>query len=124
MGASLKNKGLERFLLIARLILTFIVMTIISFAVISGSQDYGGGIQGILKNSPNALPWIPLLLGLVLAWKSAYWGGILFTILGVAALLVFTTGPVFFPITFAVLLSIPMLGIGLIVAGRLEKSKQ
>lgn len=124
MEVSAKSKGLQRFLLIARLLLTFIVVTVISFALISGAEDFGGGIDGIIKNSPNALPWVPLLIGLILAWKNAYWGGILFTILGIAALLIFTTGPVFFPITFAVLLIIPILGIGLIVAGRLENAKQ
>ena len=71
------------------------------FALISGSEAYGGGFSAIIKNSPNALPWL-LYMVLILAslkWRKS----------GSAALVVFTaflvyffnwSGPNFFMVTF------------------------
>ncbi|HHB52203.1 MAG TPA: hypothetical protein ENK75_04055, partial [Saprospiraceae bacterium] len=55
------------------------------FALVSGSEAYGGGLMGIIKNSPNALPWALLLLLVGIAWKWEFLGGIL--ILALAAYL-------------------------------------
>ncbi len=52
------------------------------FALLSGSEDYGGGITGIIKNSPNAIPWLVLLVLIYIAWKWELIGGILITIFG------------------------------------------
>jgi hypothetical protein len=46
------------------------------FALLSGAEEYGGGIKGILKNSPNALPWLIMFLFVFLAWKKKLIGGI------------------------------------------------
>jgi len=41
----------------ARYGLLLFTILLFGFALLSGSEDYGGGIQGILKNGINALPW-------------------------------------------------------------------
>jgi len=46
----------------------------------------GGGIKEILKNSPNALPWLILVILVIIAWKWELVGGILITLLGLFAL--------------------------------------
>ena len=48
---------------IAKVLLLFITSVIYIFALISGSENLGGGFIGILKNLPNTLPWI-LLFGI------------------------------------------------------------
>jgi hypothetical protein len=55
------------------------------FALVSGSEAYGGGLMGMVKNSPNALPWALLLLLVGVAWKWEFLGGSL--ILALAAYL-------------------------------------
>ncbi len=39
------------------------------FALLSGSEEYGGGIIGIMKNSPNAIPWLILFGAVYCAWR-------------------------------------------------------
>ena len=54
---------------ISRYTLLLITTLVFIFALISGSEEYGGGFKGILKNSPNTLPWL-LLLGMnYLVWN-------------------------------------------------------
>ena len=67
---------------IARYTLLIIGVLLFLFALASGADGYGGGIHGIIKNSPNALPWLALLIFLVIAWKWELVGGILITVLG------------------------------------------
>ena len=71
---------------IARYTLLIFGVLIFVFALLSGSETFGGGIKGILKNSPNALPWLILLILVVIAWKWELVGGILITLLGILAL--------------------------------------
>jgi len=59
------------------------------FALASGSEEYGGGVMGVIKNSPNALPWLGLLVFLFIAWKWELIGGILITGLGVFLMVFF-----------------------------------
>lgn len=59
------------------------------FALISGSEEYGGGIEGIIQNSPNALPWLLFLLVVIVAWKWEVVGGVVIVILGLTFLYVF-----------------------------------
>lgn len=94
-----------RYFLLALSVLTLL------FALVSGSEDYGGGIQGILKNSPNALPWLLLLVVLFVAWKWELYGGILLVALGLGLTYFFNfRGPNFFMATFVLTLSITALG--------------
>lgn len=64
-------------------ILTFI------FALLSGSENYGGGITGIIKNSPNALPYLALLILVYAGWRWPLIGGICITLLGFGLLYLF-----------------------------------
>lgn len=68
---------------IARTVLIIVTSFWFLFALLSGSEAYGGGIKGILKNSPNALPW--LLLGIVvyLAFRWELLGGLLVAAMGI-----------------------------------------
>jgi hypothetical protein len=93
------------------------------FALISGAEDYGGGLSGILKNSPNALPWLSLLLLVLLAWKRELVGGMLITLFGLTLLYFFNfSGPNFFWSTFVLTLFIPILGLFLILSWYLRRS--
>ncbi|KAA3623765.1 MAG: hypothetical protein DWP94_05255 [Flavobacterium sp.] len=52
------------------------------FSLISGSETYGGGLSGLIKNSPNSIPWIVLLVLVIIARKNYAWGGFLLLIFG------------------------------------------
>ena len=67
---------------IARYSLLIIGVLIFIFALLSGAEKLGGGIMGIIKNSPNALPWALLLILVYVAWKWELVGGIIVTGLG------------------------------------------
>ena len=66
----------------ARYSLLIIGVLIFIFALLSGAESQGGGVMGIIKNSPNALPWVLLLVLVYVAWKWELVGGILFTVIG------------------------------------------
>ncbi|MBN1651260.1 MAG: hypothetical protein JW857_08025 [Bacteroidales bacterium] len=59
------------------------------FALLSGADDYAEGIEGIIQNIPNALPWLLFLLVVLVAWKWEVVGGIAIIILGLTFLYVF-----------------------------------
>lgn len=67
---------------IARYTMLTIGILLFVFALLSGSEEYGGGLMGIVKNSPNAAPWLGLLVFVFIAWKWELPGGILITALG------------------------------------------
>lgn len=62
--------------------LTFSLLVFV-FALLSGAEEYGGGIEGIVLNSPNALPWLVLLVVVFIAWKWEKIGGMLLIALSV-----------------------------------------
>ena len=53
----------------ARIILLIISSFWFVFALFSGSEMYGVGLKGVLMNSPNALPWLLLLVFNYIAYK-------------------------------------------------------
>lgn len=58
-----------------RIVILVFALLVFVFALLSGATDYGGGLKGILMNSPNAIPWL-ILLGIVyIAWKWEKVGG-------------------------------------------------
>jgi len=65
-----------------RYILLIVGILITLFAILSGAKIYGGGIEGITKNSPNALPWIILIVLILISWKWELIGGIGLIIFG------------------------------------------
>ncbi len=68
---------------IPRIIILVFSILIFLFALLSGSSKYGEGIIGILKNIPNALPWIILLLVVYISWKNEKIGGWLLIVLAI-----------------------------------------
>ncbi len=105
----LKTANVLRY--IARYKLIVISLLVFIFALLSGSEKYGGGIHGIIKNSPNALPWLILLIIIFIAWKKELVGGIIITLIGIAMLFFFVLlGNNFFLATFILTLLIIILG--------------
>ena len=108
---------------VARIILLIITILVVIFALLSGSEGYGGGLMGIVKNSPNALPWF-LLFGLnYLVWKKEFLGGIILTIFGIAITIFFNSGPNLWWSTFVLTNLITLLGIVFIYLGKKESKK-
>ena len=99
-------------------------MLIFIFALLSGAEEYGGGIRGIIKNSPNAMPWLIFLALVYLTWKRELTGGIIITIFGLAALYFFIfKGNHFFISTFILTLLIILIGVFFIVSWYLRKEE-
>ena len=90
-------KRKERLLLAARLkkvsliILLVFNSLIFIFALISGAQELGVGLIGVLKNSPNTLPWLIMFGFIYVAWKWERIGGTLITAAGLLTVLAFDT---------------------------------
>lgn len=59
------------------------------FALLSGAEEYGGGLRGIIMNSPNSLPWLILFLFILLANKKPLIGGITISLLAIISLFMF-----------------------------------
>ncbi len=96
----------------SQFLLLLITTLVFVFALLSGSEGYGGGFMGIVKNSPNALPWL-LLFGLnYLVWKKELYGGIILTIFGLLITWFFNfRGSNFWWTTFTMTSLITLLGI-------------
>ena len=108
---------------IARYTLLLIGILVFIFALLSGSEGYGGGIIGIIKNSPNAIPWAFLLALVFIAWKWELVGGIIITTLGIVMVYFFNfRGPNFYLSTFILTLMIAVLGSLFIFSWRLRKT--
>ena len=63
-------------------LLLIIGILLFIFSLISGSETYGGGLSGLIRNSPNSIPWIVLLVLVIIARKNYAWGGFLLLIFG------------------------------------------
>ena len=102
-----------------QILLLLITALVFVFALLSGSEGYGGGFMGIVKNSPNALPWL-LLFGLnYLVWKKELYGGIILVIFGLFITWLFNfRGPNFWWTTFALTSLITLLGVIFIYLGK------
>ena len=93
----------------ARTILLIITALVFVFSLLSGSEEYGGGIKGILKNSPNALPWLLLFVFIYVAWKWELVGGAIVALMGVFTVFFFHSYR--FPIVFFAI-SVPLIILG------------
>jgi hypothetical protein len=62
----------------------FLILTLFwgIFSFLSGANEYGGGIIGIIKNSPNAIPWLVLLVVNYIGWKWEIVGGVIILLIG------------------------------------------
>jgi len=93
----------------ARTILLIISIFFFVFALLSGAEEYGGGLMGVVKNSPNALPWLLLLILIYVAWKWELVGGVLVALMGVGTIFFFHSYR--FPIVFFAV-SLPLIILG------------
>lgn len=92
------------------------------FAFMSGAETENSIVIGILKNSPNALPWLAILVLTWLAWKYELMGGILITQLGGFLVYFFNfSGPNFFLSTFFLTLLITILGLFFVASWVIRK---
>lgn len=89
---------------IARAVLLLIASGCFIFALLSGSEQYGGGMKGILLNSPNALPWLLLLIFVYITFRWELLGGIIIAITGLLTIKIFSSPLVFFAVSFPLLL--------------------
>lgn len=107
---------------IARYTLLFIGVLAFLFALFSGAGDYGGGVSGVLKNSPNALPWLTLLLLTFIAWKRELIGGLLIIFIGLVLMYFFNAHAAYFRWnTFLLTLLIPTMGTFFILSWHFRK---
>jgi hypothetical protein len=108
----------------ARYTLLILGIILFTFALLSGSAEYGRDITSIIKNSPNALPWLIFIILVMIAWKWELVGGIIITILSIGMLYYFnfrTTN--FFLTTFILTLMIMILSSFFIISWYLRKDK-
>ena len=84
------------------------------FALLSGSGKYGGGIKGIMMNSPNALPWLLLGVLVYVAFKWELVGGLLVAGMGVFTVFFFNAYKSAF-VFFSISVQLVVLG-GLLLA--------
>lgn len=88
-------------------ILVFAILIFI-FSLLSGAEQQGGGLLGVIKNSPNALPWLILLVVVYFAWKYEKFGGYFFLVAGILTIFAFDTWEdiiVFLIVSFPLLLA-------------------
>ena len=71
------NKKIKTFEIALKIFILVLSVLIFLFALFSGADEYGGGFTGILKNSPNAIPWLVLFVFVFVLWKWELAGGIL-----------------------------------------------
>ena len=96
---------------IARVFLIILAAFWFVFALLSGAEEYGGGIQGIIKNSPNALPWAVLFVCVFITWKWELIGGILLIAMGVFTAIQFDA---FESVIILCMISLPLVLMGII----------
>ena len=109
---------------IARYSLLVITLLVIIFALLSGSEEYGGGITGIIKNSPNAIPWFILLILVYVAWRWELTGGIIIVLSGIGMTYFFNfAGTNFFLVTFILTSAVTILGSFFVFSWYLRKDK-
>jgi hypothetical protein len=97
----------------AKTLLLVLAVGWLIFALLSGAEN-----SGFLKNIPNALPWIVLLIFVCIAFRWQILGGILVIIFGVFTI-VFFSAIQFIWILF--LISLPLIILGAILSLTVRK---
>jgi hypothetical protein len=70
VGVNVNNRKLLKYLRTASLIWLLLLGGFwFGFALLSGAERYGGGIDGVIQNSPNALPWLLLLIVAAMSFR-------------------------------------------------------
>jgi hypothetical protein len=96
---------------ITRFALLSILTPTMIFAILSGSEEYGGGIHGMIQNSPNAWPWVAMIFIVLLSRKWQKLTAFLITAAGLFLLWFFNAGPNFNPLVLAITGLIPFMGL-------------
>ena len=107
----------------ARSVLLIVSVFWFVFALLSGADNYGEGLIGVLRNSPNALPWLLLSLLVYISWKKELIGGSLISLSGLVTIVFFKT---YQYIELFLLISFPLiiLGVFLIISHYLSKNNK
>ncbi len=118
-----KRKSLAKYLkLIARILGFVFGFLVFSFALLSGAESYGNDFWAVVKNSPNAFPW---LIFLVLMGLSGRWTGIagtLITLIGFFMLYFFHIFDRFMWPTFIIVAIVLLCGFLLVISSLLSRS--
>jgi hypothetical protein len=100
----------------ARIVLLIMAVCLFGFSFLSGSESFGGGVQGILRNMPNTIPWAGLIVLVLFSWKQPLWGSILVFLATLFILYFFNfAGENFFLSTFVLSLLLVFLGFALMI---------
>lgn len=118
-----KQKIIKLIRYTARTILTVVAVFWFLFALVSGSEGFGGGLKGIIINSPNAIPWVFLLVFVYIAWRWEMIGGSVIVLMGVFTVFMFNT---YRDLLTFFTISIPLIVLGgmFILTSKLDKSKK
>jgi uncharacterized membrane protein len=117
-----KNKVADVVRKVARFSLLFYGTLIFIFSLLSGAEDYGNGVTGIIKNIPNSFPWLLLLVLLWISWKKELLGGILLIVLGLTMLIFFVVSSNKFHFAaFMVVLPVTIEGVLFVISWYLRK---
>jgi len=105
-----------------RIIILILVAFFFVFALLSGAEEYGGGLRGILMNSPNALPWLVLFFIVWIAWKWEKIGGWLFILIAIIFTFFFDA---YESLVMVFILIIPLwlVGILFLISSKINKKK-
>ena len=93
------------------------------FALLSGAEGYGGGLKGVIMNSPNSLPWLLLFVFVYVAWKWELVGGSLVALIGFFTIFMFDAFEEPF-VFLAISLPLMLLGAFLIISWYLTKNER
>jgi hypothetical protein len=104
----------------ALIILIIITAFWFVFALLSGAEEYDGGLRGIVMNSPNALPFLILLIFVYITWKWRLIGGSIIFLMGLFTIFAFNAfrEPV---VLFAISLPLMVFGGGVVWSWYLER---
>ena len=90
------------------------------FSLLSGADRLGGGITGIIYNSPNSLPWLILLIFAYIAFRWEMLGGLLIFLMGVFSIFFFRDPKNPF-VLFVISIPLIILGILFLISGYMKK---
>ncbi|MDZ7844446.1 MAG: hypothetical protein U5K99_06565 [Anaerolineales bacterium] len=105
---------------VSRSILMILAAFWFGFSLFSGAESFGGGWRGLLANSPNALPWLALLIFVYFSWTYEIISGALITAEGIFTLFFFDAFNSLF-VLLTISLPILLLGFSLLVTGYLTR---
>ena len=104
----------------ARTVILILGILLFIFSLLSGADRLGGGITGIIHNSPNALPWLILLILAYIAFRWETLGGLLILSMGVFSIFFFRAPKNPF-VLFVISIPLITLGILFFISGTMKK---